>query len=439
MKSGKYNIFKCDCRGKLSIILLYLLQVFNSYADDGYRLWLRYDKIDNSKLLLGYREQLTSIRCSGASQILRAAKQELLNDLQGLLEKKISIVPSVINGTIICGTSRSSADVKRSFSEKELDDLGDEGFTIRSSGINNKSVIFIAAKNDVGVLYGVFSFLRLLQTHQTINGLRITNIPKIKLRLLNHWDNLNRSVERGYAGISIWNWHTLPDYIDQRYIDYARANASIGINGTVLTNVNANSLILTKDYLIKVKALADVFRPYGIKVYLTARFSSPIELDHLKTADPFDSSVREWWKQKAAEIYSYIPDFGGFLVKANSEGQPGPQSYGRTHADGANLLADALAPFNGIVIWRAFVYSSDTTADRFKQAYDEFRPLDGTFKKNVLVQVKNGPIDFQPREPFSPLFGAMPQTPLMMEFQLTQEYLGKVLISCMRHRYLKKC
>jgi alpha-glucuronidase len=264
-----------------------------------------------------------------------------------------------------------------------------------------------------------------LQTHQPIQKLSITSIPKINLRVLNHWDNLDRHVERGYAGISIWNWHTLPGYIDQRYIDYARANASIGINGAVLTNVNANSLILTKEYLIKVKALADVFRPYGIKVYLTARFSSPIEIGGLKTADPLDAQVQKWWKQKANEIYSYIPDFGGFLVKANSEGQPGPQDYGRTHADGANMLADAVAPHKGIVIWRAFVYSHETPVDRIKQAYDEFKPLDGSFRKNVMVQVKNGPLDFQPREPFSPLFGAMSKTPLMMEFQITQEYLGQ--------------
>ena len=287
-------------------------------------------------------------------------------------------------------------------------------------------------------------FLRLLQTHQNISNLNIISIPKIQNRILDHWDNLNRTVERGYAGISIWNWHELPDYIDQRYIDYARANASIGINGTVLTNVNANSLIFTKEYLIKVKALADVFRPYNIKVYLTVKFSAPIDIGGLKTADPLNEEVQNWWKKKADEIYQYIPDFGGFLVKANSEGQPGPQTYNRTHADGANMLADALAPHNGIVIWRAFVYDvrvqrptenfdsskvdanvqSIASADRFKQAYIEFKPFDGKFRKNVLIQVKNGPIDFQPREPFSPLFGAMPQTPLVMEFQITQEYLG---------------
>jgi len=288
----------------------------------------------------------------------------------------------------------------------------------------HKKIILITANTDAGILYGVFHFLRLLQTHQPVSELAITSVPRIKLRMLNHWDNLNRTVERGYAGCSIWDWQRLPGFIDQRYIDYARANASIGINGTVLTNVNANAVVLTEPWLKKVAALADVFRTYHIKVYLTARFSAPVEMGGLKTADPLDSAVRNWWKQKVDEIYNYIPDFGGFLVKANSEGQPGPQNYGRTHADGANMLADALAPHHGIVMWRAFVYRNETPKNRFKHEYNEFKPLDGKFRENVLVQVKNGPIDFQPREPFHPLFGAMPQTPLMMEFQLTQEYLG---------------
>ncbi|RYZ29442.1 MAG: alpha-glucuronidase [Chitinophagaceae bacterium] len=307
----------------------------------------------------------------------------------------------------------------------DYDKLGKEGFAIRTIGTSLRKQIVITGNTDIAVLYGVFNFLRLLQTGENIQNLTVTSAPKIQHRVLNHWDNLNRHVERGYAGISIWNWHTLPDYIDQRYIDYARANASIGINGTVLTNVNANALVLTKTYLEKVAALANVFRPYGIKVYLTARFSAPIEIGKLRTADPLNDTVQNWWKEKAKEIYQYIPDFGGFLVKANSEGQPGPQNYGRTHVDGANMLADAVSPFGGIVMWRAFVYSNETPEDRFKQAYNEFKPFDGQFRKNVLVQVKNGPIDFQPREPFSPLFGAMPKTPLMMEFQITQEYLGQ--------------
>ncbi len=410
---------------KIYIILFCLFPGLFCNADDGYRLWLRYDKIDDAKLLVQYQHQINSVLLNPASPTLEAAKQEIIKDLRGLLGKKIIDESSIDNGSVIAGTPASCNQIKTFFPPEEINKLGDEGFTIRTAIVNKKNVIFIAAKNEVGVLYGVFQFLRLIQTHQNLQQLSITSIPKIELRLLDHWDNLNRTVERGYAGISIFNWHTLPDYVDQRYIDYARANASIGINGTVLTNVNANSLVLTKNYLVKIKALADVFRPYGIKVYLTARFSSPIEIGGLKTADPLDSSVRKWWKEKVNEIYSYVPDFGGFLVKANSEGQPGPQNYGRTHADGANMLADALAPHHGIVMWRAFVYSNETPTDRFKQAYTEFKPLDGDFRSNVLVQVKNGPIDFQPREPFSPLFGAMPKTPLMMEFQLTQEYLGQ--------------
>ncbi len=410
---------------KIFITLIGFFLLFGAEAGNGYRLWLRYDKIDNPKLLFNYQKIISGILFENENPTLKVAKKELIDGLQGLLNKKIIIRDSTANGTIICGTPQSSAGINSFFTEAQINKLGDEGFIIRNTILNDKKVIFIAAKTDIGVLYGAFNFLRRLQTRQSIDELSVESVPKIKLRLLNHWDNLDRTVERGYAGFSIWNWHTLPDYIDKRYIDYARANASIGINGTVLTNVNANSLVLTREYLIKVKVLADLFRPYGIKVYLTARFSSPIEIGKLKTADPLEANVQKWWREKAEEIYSYIPDFGGFLVKANSEGQPGPQNYGRTHADGANMLADALAPHHGIVIWRAFVYSNETPTDRFKQAYDEFKPLDGKFRKNVLVQVKNGPIDFQPREPFSPLFGAMPQTPLMMEFQLTQEYLGQ--------------
>jgi alpha-glucuronidase len=246
----------------------------------------------------------------------------------------------------------------------------------------------------------------------------------LKLRVLEHWDYLNGQVERGYAGASIWDWWKLPDWRAPRYTDYARANASIGINGTVLNDVTDGATILTPTYLEKVAALADVFRPYGIRVYLSIRFSAPIEIGGLKTADPFDPQVQRWWREKADEIYRIIPDFGGFLVKANSEGQPGPEDYGRTHADGANVLADALAPHGGIVMWRTFVYSQNNPDDRAKQAYEEFKPLDGHFRANVILPVKNGPIDFQPREPFHPLFGAMPKTPLMMEFEITKEYLG---------------
>ncbi|MDP9348647.1 MAG: alpha-glucuronidase, partial [Gemmatimonadota bacterium] len=291
--------------------------------------------------------------------------------------------------------------------------------------VGGRRALVVAANRDVGALYGAFHLLRRLQTHGSLRDLAVSSAPKTQHRLLNHWDNLDRTVERGYAGFSLWDWHRLPDYLPPRYTDYARASASLGINGTVLTNVNANAVVLTPQYLEKVAALASVFRPYGIRVYLTARFSAPIEIGGLKTADPLDPAVRAWWKGKVDEIYRHVPDFGGFLVKANSEGQPGPQNYGRSHADGANLLAEALAPHGGIVMWRAFVYSNELPVDRVRQAYDEFQPLDGKFRENVFVQVKNGPLDFQPREPFHPLFGAMPRTPLMMELQITQEYLGQ--------------
>ncbi len=409
---------------RLLICSLLLLLANFTWAEDGYRLWLRYSKIINISILQQYSTHLTSFHISGSSPTLQAAEYELRIGLDNLLDKKIPVTKSTTDAALLVFSKSNSTkipiDLKIDYSA-----LGQEGFAIQSILSGKKNIKIITANTDIGILYGVFHFLRILQSNQNIQNLSIISIPKIKNRILNHWDNLNRTVERGYAGYSIWNWHQLPDYIDQRYIDYARANASIGINGTVLTNVNANALVLTPSYLAKVQALADVFRPYGIKIFLTARFSAPIEIGGLKTADPLDSTVRNWWNEKTKEIYQYIPDFGGFLIKANSEGQPGPQNYDRSHADGANLLADAVAPFGGIVMWRAFVYSNEVPDDRVKQAFNEFKPLDGKFRKNVLIQVKNGPLDFQPREPFHPLFGAMTQTPLMTEFQLTLEYLGQ--------------
>ncbi|MDR2804585.1 MAG: alpha-glucuronidase [Dysgonamonadaceae bacterium] len=282
----------------------------------------------------------------------------------------------------------------------------------------------ITASSDIGLLYGAYHLLRLQETGQTTEKLEVAESPQYRLRILNHWDNLDGSVERGYAGKSLWQWSDLPEKLSPRYTEYARANASVGINGTVLNNVNASPDILKSDYLQKVRALADVFRPYGIKVYLSVNFSSPKLIGGLPTSDPLNEEVIQWWNRKVAEIYALIPDFGGFLVKANSEGQPGPQDFGRTHADGANMLATALKPHGGIVMWRAFVYNP-SGSDRAKQAYDEFVPLDGQFADNVIIQVKNGPVDFQPREPFSPLFGALNQTPIMPELQITQEYLGQ--------------
>jgi alpha-glucuronidase len=392
--------------------------------DDGYRLWLRYEPIaepERSAYLAG----VTELVVPGDAPPLAAARRELARGLGGLLGGPFPLRERAsVPGSLIVGTPGSSADIAARGWDADLARLGDEGYLIRSAALATGPATVIAATTPLGALYGAFHFLRLFATRDGVAALDVASAPSVRHRLLDHWDNLDRTVERGYAGSSLWDWHKLPGFVSPRYEDYARANASIGINGAVLTNVNANAVVLTRVWLEKVAALAAAFRPYGVRVYLTARFSAPVELGALDDADPLSPAVRAWWADKAREIYELIPDFGGFLVKANSEGQPGPQNYGRTHADGANLLADALAQHGGIVMWRSFVYSSDVPADRAKQAYDEFVPLDGAFRPNVLVQVKNGPVDFQPREPFHPLFGAMPKTPLMAEFQLTQEYLG---------------
>ncbi|SHH89320.1 alpha-glucuronidase family glycosyl hydrolase [Flavobacterium defluvii] len=407
----------------LSVFLFFTI-CWSSSAQKDYKLWLQYNKVTDARLQTEFLAAIKEIVSLGKSETAKIAITELQSGLKEMLGKKIEN-KSVITGDhgIIVGTQEFlTSEIQKEIGN--FDQINDEGFIIKSISVKNKKKIIITGKKDIGVLYGVYSFLRLMQTNTSIQDLNIVDAPKTNIRILNHWDNLDRTVERGYAGFSLWNWQKLPDFIDQRYIDYARANASIGINGTVLTNVNANALILTPQYLEKVEALANVFRPYGIKVYLTARFSAPIEIGGLTTADPKDTEVIKWWKNKAKEIYKRVPDFGGFLVKANSEGQPGPQNYGRDHVDGANMLADAVAPFGGVIMWRAFVYSEHDANDRAKQAYAEFVPYDGKFKENVIVQVKNGAIDFQPREPFHPMFGAMPKTPLMMEFQITQEYLG---------------
>ena len=410
---------------KLVYIAALILCMPMLHAENGYDLWLRYQKVDNSQLLNSYSKTLAKLNFPVNSATLTEAKKELQQGLDGLLDTNLPETDGISKGTLLVGTPASSKVLAGIHAiTNEISGLGDEGFLIKTLKVNGTPCTVIAARKDMGVMYGVFHFLRLLQTQSDIKELNITQMPKLQRRMLNHWDNLNGTIERGYAGYTLWDWQRLPGYIDPRYRDYARANASIGINGTVLNNVNANARSLTTEYLIKAAALADVFRPYGIRVYLTARFSAPKELRALNTADPLDPEVRQWWKDKVKEIYKYIPDFGGFLVKANSEGQPGPQDYKRTHADGANMMAEALEPYGGIVMWRAFVYENSRNVDRAGNGYEEFKPLDGKFNKNVFVQPKNGPIDFQPREPFHPLFGAMPQTPLMLEFQITQEYLG---------------
>ena len=297
--------------------------------------------------------------------------------------------------------------------KKEKGIAGD-GYTIKSNG----GKIVISAACDAGLLYGAYHLLRLQQMEASTASLDISEKPAYDLRILNHWDNPNGTVERGFAGKSIFQY---PD--PARIKMYARACASVGINGSVLNNVNAKPEALTTDNLHQVRRIADMLRPYGIRVYLSINFASPIKVGGLDTADPIDADVVKWWKEKAKEIYGLIPDFGGFLVKANSEGEPGPQDFGRTHADGANMLANVLKPYKGIVMWRAFVYNPQSS-DRANQAYEEFMPLDGQFADNVIIQIKNGPIDFQPREPYSPLFTALQKTPMMVEFQITQEYLG---------------
>ena len=392
-------------------------------AEDGYDLWLRYRPMP-AEWLDVYRQAATEITLPGSpSPTLDLARSELSRGLDGLLGKAPPVSPRpTTDGSIVLGTPQSSPLIARM--GLTLKPLGAQGYVIRSLTFEGHRVTIIAGNEDVGVLYGTFHFLRLLQTHQSVQHLELASAPRIQRRILDHWDNLDRTVERGYAGESIWDWHKMPDYLDPRYTDYARACASVGLNGIVPTNVNASAVSLTPQYLAKLAALANLFRPYGLRVYLTARFSAPLEIGGLKTANPLDPTVRQWWHAKADEIYALIPDFGGFLVKANSEGQPGPQDYHRTHAEGANMLADAVAPYGGIIMWRAFVYSQDQPEDRAKQAYDELVPLDGKFRNNVVLQVKNGPIDFQPREPFHPLFGAMPHTPLMLELEITKEYLG---------------
>ena len=292
--------------------------------------------------------------------------------------------------------------------------------------------IEVKARRSAGLLYGAYELLRMQETGNSVSN--ETSSPAFEYRVLNHWDNPDGSVERGYAGKSIWKWNeingdkgTMSIDLKERLTTYARANASIGINGSVINNVNASPSILSLEYIKKVKVIADLLRPYGIKTYISVNFASPMVLDGLKTADPLNSEVRAWWKKKAKEIYKEIPDFGGFLVKANSEGQPGPGDYNRTHADGANMLAEALAPHKGIVMWRSFVYGNHEGEDRVKQAITEFEDLDGKFAKNVILQSKNGPLDFQPREPYAPIFDQMKHTPMWAELQITQEYLGQSL------------
>jgi alpha-glucuronidase len=373
-------------------------------AEDGYELWLRYAPLEGEALerLRVFNPRVTL--AANESPTLKAAARELEEGFDSLLGRNGAKDSEHGLIALDCGSEPFE---------------GGDAFEIRSS----TREIRISGPSHISCLYSAFALLRELSLGADPAKIDLASTPAMPLRMLNHWDNPDGTVERGYSGRSIFDWWRLPGHLDQRMIDYARANASIGINAVAVNNVNAKAEMLEPRYIAKLKRLADAWRPYGLRVFLSVRFSAPRDIGGLDSADPLDPRVRDWWKAKADEIYTSIPNFGGFLVKANSEGQPGPQDYGRTHADGANMLAEALGE-RGTVIWRAFVYSAEDETDRAKQAYAEFVPLDGQFAQNVIVQVKNGPIDFQPREPFHPMFGAMPKTKLMLEAQITKEYLG---------------
>ena len=379
---------------RVALATLLLITSVAAMADNGHQLWLRQTGLDNPACNVT-QKAFNPTATDTESQTVRIAMSELLARISQKLNIQL---------------------------EKRTDAPANDGFTISRRGSN----ITISSASGIGLLYGAFALIRMQQTdtHALGSG-SITEIPASPLRILNHWDNLNGTIERGYAGRSIF-WSDKGEIISQNaplLVEYARANASIGINGTVLNNVNASPKVLTADYLKQTAHVARILRPYGIRVYLSINFASPKALGDLTTADPLDEDVAAWWKAKAKEIYDLIPDFGGFLVKANSEGEPGPGDYGRTHVEGANMLAAAVKPYGGIIMWRAFVYAANSP-DRAKQAYEEFMPLDGQFADNVILQVKNGPVDFQPREPIHPLFLSMKKTPVMPEWQITQEYLG---------------
>ena len=384
-------------------------------AEDGYALWLRHSPVDGEA-----RAALAGVSVITTDEPgLDAASRETVDLAASELRSALAQLgnQSATPPTQGPQDAASGETIRLSCAEPSMPDDG----TFSLTGDDGGLALRAGAAN--GCLYGSFALLRLLEAGASLQTIHVTDSPAMPLRMLNHWDNPDGSVERGYAGASIFDWWHLPDQVDQRLLDYARANASIGINGVVVNNVNASAMMLEPRYIARLAGLADAWRPYGIRVFLSARFSAPRDIGGLTTADPLDPTVAQWWKDKADEIYAAIPDFGGFLVKANSEGQPGPGDYGRTHADGANMLARALGD-RGTVIWRAFVYAAEDDTDRARQAFHEFAPLDGQFADNVVLQVKNGPIDFQPREPLHPLFGAMPNTKLALEAQITKEYLG---------------
>jgi len=405
--------------------------------NNGYEAWLRYDAIEDEQLVQSYRKYAMEIIV--APQLEVGPIQSAVAELQLAIPKLAGITPifnegqAVNDSFLVVGTKGSVSQITNVVVGPIAALSSDEGYMIRTITSEQSSYIIVAGATEKATLYGVFHLLRLMQQGETVEALDIQETPKYELRMINHWDNMDGSIERGYAGQSIF-YHNNELLVDSpRVRDYARLMASIGINGIAINNVNVHhheTFLITQKLLPKVAQFADIFRAYGIKLFLSVNYAATIELGEVDSADPLDERVQAWWKRKAAEVYATIPDFGGFLVKADSENRPGPFTYGRDHADGANMLAVALQPFGGLVLWRCFVYDChqdwrDRSTDRARAAYDHFKPLDGRFLDNVILQIKNGPMDFQVREPVSPLFGAMEQTNQVMEFQITQEYTGQ--------------
>lgn len=393
----------------------------------GYQAWLEYHTIAPGELVEQYAVY-SGIVCTEKDEVIQSAVLELSRGISKMLGKEIGEGRAVIAlGTFGGG----NALVDRSFGEETRSAVFHDGFAIKTDQANGN--IVVGASSASGVLYGAFHLLRLFSTHQSVQALDAIENPVNMLRMINQWDNIDGSIERGYAGKSIFFENNRITEDLTRVRDYARLLASSGINAISINNVNVHqweTKLLTEEYLPDVARVAGVFRSYGIKLFLSVNYASPLEIGGLSTADPLDPAVREWWRVKGAEVYAAIPDFGGFLVKADSENRPGPFTYDRDHADGSNMLAEALKPYGGIVIWRCFVYNCkqdwrDRATDRARAAYDHFKPLDGRFMDNVILQVKNGPMDFQVREPVSPLIGAMETTNQMIEFQITQEYTGQ--------------
>lgn len=399
-----------------------------------YACWLQYGKIEDKALVEDYRKWCGSLVVAEASSLMmESAEKELIQGISSMLDQQ----PAVLNKpdqkeNIVLGTAENLRQIG-GLGRKDFESLNDEGYLIKTVTENEKSNIFLAGKTDKGVLYAAFHFLKVMQNRERLDHLDIVENPKNELRMINQWDNMDGSIERGYAGKSIFYDENKITKDLSRIRDYARLLSSVGINAISINNVNVHQVetnLITSSLLPNVAEFAGVFRAYGITTFLSINYASPMQIGGLPTADPLDNEVRNWWREKAEEIYRYIPDFGGFLVKADSEHRPGPFTYDRNHAEGANMLGEAVEPYGGLVIWRCFVYNClqdwrDRSTDRARAAYDHFKPLDGQFADNVILQIKNGPMDFQVREPVSPLFGAMQQTNQMMEFQVTQEYTGQ--------------